>query len=284
MAAIFVSVGPAVIDDVLIVGIGDATTPAIHMDAGINMHVLNVECRDGGGILTNAGDGSSVKGCHVEDPDGYGIKVEGSTGGLVVSNNTVRGASQSASVAGLVIDGDGNGTRDVVVAGNHIESTVAGISVTDVDGLVMVGNAVRSYGIGINCSDVNGSTIAGNNIAGFDGIDIELGEHGIVLTDSSDNNISDNVITEPGVDTNNTFDGIRLAGDSNRNHVHANSVRPSQAANATRYGINISASTCDDNVVADNMLGAAADYGTGAYNDAGTGTVTTRDANGQFTW
>ena len=273
------------IENVVTWNMGETTTPAIDINsAGASVQVVDCTISNGGGIYMDAGDGSTIRGCVVTEPAAYGIHVEGPTGSVVVADNAVVTASRDTNTAGMIIDGDGNGTRDVVVTGNHVDSEVDGVRLADVDGIVFSGNTIRSYGRGLDLNDVNDGTIVGNNIAGFAGIDIELTEHGIVLTDSSDNVVSDNVVTEPGQGTDNTYDGIRLAGDSNRNKITDNAVRPSQAANATRYGINISASTCDDNVVADNMLGPTATYGTGAYNNAGTGTVTTRDANGQFTW
>jgi hypothetical protein len=106
--------------------------------------------------------------------------------------------------------------------------------------------------------------------------------HGIEVAGSSDVTIRSNVVDEPGQGTTNTFDGIILSGDSNVNAVVGNTVKPSGVGNTTRYGVNVSAATCDDNVVADNWLGPIATYGTGSFNNAGTGTITAPAANGQY--
>lgn len=137
---------------------------------------------------------------------------------------------------------------------------------------VVLGNSGGPY---VQLSGI-GHSVAGNTL-------IECPEHAIDLIDCSESVVSGNVILDPGKGTSNTYDGIRLSGDSDYNAVVINRVR-SAAANATRYGVNVSAATCNNNVVADNVLGPTASYGTASFNDAGTGTVTTRDANGQFTW
>lgn len=107
-------------------------------------------------------------------------------------------------------------------------------------------------------------------------------EHGLELSDCQAVRVAGNVVWEPGWDTANTFDGIILTGDTDGCLVSGNLVVPASAS--TRYGINVSVSTCDDNVIDGNFLGETAAYGTGSFNDAGTGTITARDGNGQFTY
>ena len=157
--------------------------------------------------------------------------------------------------------------------------TLSGVHITNnhMESSDLVFDTIRPM---IALTDVVDAVIAGNLLVGSFQFDGSCGD-GIVLTDVSDSQVYGNILRDMGSEPLGTYDAIRLAGDSNRNHVHDNVVVP--LAGSTRYGINVSASTCDDNVVADNMLGAAADYGTSAYNDAGTGTVTARDGNGQFT-
>ena len=120
-------------------------------------------------------------------------------------------------------------------------------------------------------------TVAGN-------VMVSPAGHGVEVAGSSDVTVQSNVIDEPGHATDDTFDGVILSGDANRNLVAGNRVIPSPAPNATRYGINVSAATCDDNVIDGNFLGDASTYGTASYNNAGTGTITARDADGQFTY
>lgn len=97
-------------------------------------------------------------------------------------------------------------------------------------------------------------------------------QHGVRLTDSSDNRIEGN-ITNAGRQTGNTYDGVFMDGDSNRNRT-ALTVTYLGSGNQMRYGMNISAGTCDNNVEASILTGAGA---TANFNDAGTGTVLTDD-------
>lgn len=98
--------------------------------------------------------------------------------------------------------------------------------------------------------------------------------HGIRLDGTTGNTVIGNTITDPGSLTNNTYDGIFVLGDADRNFLVANRIWAQPAAtNAPRYGINISAATCDDNIYVANWAGPTANFGTAPYNDAGTGTL-----------
>lgn len=106
---------------------------------------------------------------------------------------------------------------------------------------------------------------------------------GVVLDDCDDCRVHMTIIGDGPV-TDDTFDGIRLEGDSNRNVISNCKVKTiaNLGGNQLRYGINISASTCDDNVVVSNDLRPSADFASDAYNDAGTGTVNTYPAHATY--
>ena len=92
---------------------------------------------------------------------------------------------------------------------------------------------------------------------------------GIEIDGAAHCQVTGNLVISPGQATSNTYDGIILSGTATKNTVRGNEVH---ADPSTRYGINVSAATCDCNVVVANVLGDLADYGTDALNDAGTGT------------
>jgi len=120
--------------------------------------------------------------------------------------------------------------------------------------------------IGIDMKGMFHSTI--ENVSMY-----QPGQHGIRLTDCSDNELSKIRIYRPGLDLNNTYDGIILEGNSDRNTIQINRILSAPTSPKARFGINISASTCNDNVVVGNNLRPSANFGTDALNDAGTGTV-----------
>jgi hypothetical protein len=97
-------------------------------------------------------------------------------------------------------------------------------------------------------------------------------EHAVMLVDSSDCTVQDVTIDGAGGNSNDTYDGVILSGDSDRNLISGIQVVARAVSPLTRYGINVSASTCDCNIVVGNVLGDPADYGTDALNDAGTDT------------
>lgn len=117
-------------------------------------------------------------------------------------------------------------------------------------------------GFGVLIDDSNDGILDGR----IDG----CGQHGLQITDSDDNRI--NVVSvENGADTANTYDNIILDATSSRNLI-TNSKLKSRTTGSTRYGVNVSVSTCVDNMVAGNAFGTIANYGTSPWNDAGTTT------------
>lgn len=97
-------------------------------------------------------------------------------------------------------------------------------------------------------------------------------QHGLRIEDSSDNRFSGQIINA-GQQIDDTYDGIFVLGDSNRNRTEF-TVTYTGAGNQMRYGANLSAATVDNHVEASVLTGSGA---TGNFNDAGTGTVLTDD-------
>lgn len=118
---------------------------------------------------------------------------------------------------------------------------------------------------GIELVDAYNCRLIGNYVE-------ESGRHGIALTDSTDCTINDNDVWRAGQETDDTYDGIFLAGNSDTNQIQDNRIVSFTTTPQTRYGINISVVGCNNNVVNDNVIGPAADFGTGIVNNAGTGT------------
>lgn len=100
----------------------------------------------------------------------------------------------------------------------------------------------------------------------------ESDRHGVQITDSDRGRFSGQVVNASR-GTNNTYDGVILDGDSDRNRTEF-TVTYLGSGNRMRYGLNISAATCNTNVEASILDGTGA---TGNYNNAGTGTVVTDD-------
>lgn len=135
-------------------------------------------------------------------------------------------------------------------------------------GVTVTNNTIRSTaGSGIRIdSGSNGHDIDSNFIA-------VAAEHGIELNGVSRIHVHGNRLETIGGETTNTFDGILLEANVDNCHVADNWVRPRTSGATTRYGINVAASTCDNNVIVGNDLGGTAGYGTDALNDSGTGTI-----------
>lgn len=158
----------------------------------------------------------------------------------VISNNTFAGIGYAAIEVY-------EASRNVTVIGNSITSCVNGISL---------------YGVGgVNPTMIS---VVGNSIT-------RSTQHGIVLNEADKCLVESNIVDTSGTLTNVTYDNIILIA-SDDNVVQGNRCwTGTVGTDRSRYGINISTSTCDNNFVVGNDLKAGGT--TGAFNNAGTGTV-----------
>ena len=112
-------------------------------------------------------------------------------------------------------------------------------------------------GVGVQVGGADGNIIVSNFFT-------SLSEHGVRIVSGSDNMVSGNRFNA-GIAS---FDGILIEGNSDRNLITGNRI----VGSGGRFAINVSASTVDNTRIGFNQVGVDADYGTGAINDAGTGT------------
>lgn len=146
------------------------------------------------------------------------------------------------------------------------------VSNLDDTGLEITGSTrIQARNVHVTASDNEGVLITSSDHCVYEGTVYNSGRHGVSVSNSSFNRLGGQVI-DAGKDTNNTYDGVILAGDSDRNRT-AFTVTYLGAGNQARYGLNISAGTCDNNIESSLLLAGA----TATYNNAGTGTVATDD-------
>ncbi len=195
-----------------------------------------------------------ISGCLIEGSGQEGIYLSrtGDIGRVTITDNVISANSgEAAGYAAIRIDASDTANArdgDKLIQGNQILHTGS--------------NAAP----GISLTGVRYAIVADNYLE-------DAGQHGVVLDDTKDSIVSGNLINMVGRGTTNTYDGVHLSGDSDSNLIVGNKVIPDPDAPdpKTRYGINISASTCDANIVVNNDLRGT--WGTGPLNDAGTGTI-----------
>jgi parallel beta-helix repeat protein len=281
-----------------------ASTSEVGIDAAENVAVQRVAFFDAGlsatGVLVT-GDHVSVVECWSEMA--YLVRAVVDFEGVVVANNRIpTGSIDMGDPLGWIVTGNmiengdifGGAASRSIIGHNQIINYLGNVfGFSDAaESCVIQGNVIEAPG-GAELTLGSGSSfcsVAGNVLGISTDIGINLisaascsvvgnvlnypGEHGIRLSASSDCVIEGNLVFGPGQNSNNTFDGIFLEGNSDRNHVTGNRVLSDPLAFvAARYGINVSAATCNDNVVVNNYLGVDAAYGTNALNDAGTATM-----------
>lgn len=221
--------------------------------------------------------------------DAFGLTVsnESVNGNIVVQSNdchiyNIEGAISQLAI--IEVTGDRaliqNVTSQLGTSGCAVRlngsngSVVNGVtSRADENGLIVLdSDRWQATDIYVEASDTAGIIIDGSNNGRLEAIVYQAGQHGIRVLDSDRNRLGGLVI-DAGKDTNNTYDGVFIEGDSDRNRTEFTVTYPG-TGNRMRYGLNISAATVDNHVEASILDGTGA---TGNYNNAGTGTVVTDD-------
>ena len=228
------------------------------------------------GILLSS-ENVFITNCRI-DSNTFGISIDGGDkhriiGNWIIGDDTaiivlgskilrIRGNELIGGIDALVLDG----TTESWITDNLVEANEDAIRLVNCDHLVVRGNIIDAPGDdGIFLDTCTYISVIGNEMS-------PVGEHAIHLTDTSDCLISGNMLDNPSSIVTNTSDGISLDGNSDNNFITGNKIKPPAAGNTPRYGINVSASTCDNNRIGDNDYGVLTDYGTFPLNDLGTGT------------
>jgi len=232
---------------------------------GILIADLCIDC-DAGGVATNSGifltyvDYSVVSHCWLLDSGSAGIWIAHCDFN-VIDENIGQGNYNEA----IYLERSNNNViQDNVCQGNDDDGIyVDNHSLNNIiSGNTCQGNGKRGIYVSLlsNNNLVSSNCCQGNNRAG------------IQIETSNDNLIADNICTENSQGSTNTYDDIYLLDDANHNNIQGNTCRAGSLANKPAYGINISAATCDGNLVTNNDLYNDG-FGTAPFNDAGTGTV-----------
>lgn len=141
------------------------------------------------------------------------------------------------------------------------------LDITDADDVKIIGNYITHDGTAgtlIKITNASHGEVVGNTLR-------DSPNHGIWVLDADQVVISDNVIREYSLQTNNTYSGIILDGDTNFCMIEGNVLR-SIGANNGLYGIRVDDSTCDDNYIGQNSLRGSCQDNGNEVSDLGTNT------------
>ncbi len=245
-------------------GSGSGLGSVIYVPEG---SVENLEVTDNGDatLIFTDSDEALIRNVYLDNGTGNGITLDEGANKITVEGCTFNTGTPGDSIHASDAAGTSFGLR--IINNHFIFGGGNAIYLGGSTSAVITGNTIEDSDLtAFSLEDASNATVA-DNIIKFPG------NHGIQLAGCDNCDIHDNTITNTGWVTDNTYDTIHLSGDSNANLIQGNVFVPKTTANQPRYGINISASTCDDNVVVGNYLGIAADYATLPLNDAGTNTV-----------
>lgn len=201
----------------------------------------------------------------------YGIQTEAN--GVIIQDNKIINVIETSILVSA------NNCR---IIGNLISTALQGIYLFDTDNICHSNVATLCSDAGV-LADSDRQSIMGNflyNNTG-DGIRVEYAadclinnntcrgntKNGINILAGSYNLISNNSCVDNDSGDTNTYDGIYLSGNADRNSISNNVCRSSTGITKQRYGVNVVSGT--KNKVMGNIL---YQNKTAAYNDAGTGT------------
>jgi len=178
----------------------------------------------------------------------------------IITGNTCQGNGD----CGIYIYPSNNNT----ITGNTCsENTTDGISLRTNSNNTITGNTCQGNGnCGIYLYSSNNNTVTGNTYQ-------RNSYYGIYLYSSNNNTVTGNTCIANSQESTNSYDDICVLNDSDYNNIQGNTCRAGTLANKPRYGINITSADCDGNMVTNNDLHNDG-FGTGSFNDSGTGTVT----------
>lgn len=262
------SVQPLIVSDCQLTGdSGIVASSGSFEDLFVSNCTFDMGTPNGVGIDPGVAERLIVMGNYIYNTTSYAILAQNSAGSIdriLIANNHIVGTTN-----GILIDAPSGGNK-ILIMGNVIDTVTgtpgAAIHVMNAnEGFRIIGNEVYSVteASGIELEDTVGGIVVGNNIS-------TVGYHGIHLHNANESVIASNRIEFASSDTADTYDGIFLEDNSDENLINHNMVF---AASDAQYAINVSAATCDNNVYVGNY--ALGTFGTGTYNDAGTGTQIT---------
>lgn len=187
--------------------------------------------------------------------------------------NNINSNMCTGNISGIVLYYD---TRNNTVTGNVCNNNTIGIGLSFASLNTVTGNTCSEntdYGIGlIGILVPIEIPNEGNNIS--QNICKNNGKGGIIIFLSNNNTIIGNTCSENGLETTNTYSNILVNYKSDYNNIQNNTCRSASSGNVPKYGIRIESADCDKNIVANNDVIGTDAYGTAAYSNSGTGTIT----------
>jgi len=210
------------------------------------------------GVFLETSYYNTISGNQVFDSVNWGIFVSSSS-----DHNTVVGNSVvSSGYDGIRIE---ESLGNSITGNSAIDSGWAGMIVYDSDDTVVSGNVVDTcFYSAISVYNSNHVVVSGNTFKWAD-------DHGIQIQSSDDCLISANAVSCNSNRVDNSYSGISVAGDSDRNLIDGNTVRVGYTSYRQRYGIYIQSSMCNNNVLINNDLYTSG--WTDEYVDDGSGTI-----------
>lgn len=249
-----------------------STTYAIDLQATGNSAVhrfVNSEFEGAGGVklvlsTTSKYSHALFSACTIfaDWPSTEGIYFKGA-GSIEVGDSVIFGFDNNLGIyvenASAVAIGNVR-SRDNINGGLSMKTVTGGT----VDGLSVRG-CLGNGGFGIKLDGCSGIDMSGLRVHDVD-------RHGIWLLDTDECNITDWYASNYSQQTDDTYSGLIIDGDSDTNSVQTGKARHGGTANKGKYGIRIDDSTCDTNLVRNNDLKDSAKTAGNEFSDAGTGT------------
>jgi parallel beta-helix repeat protein len=240
--------------------VGDGTNPYSDITVeNLQMDANRTNVKGNGIYFNSYVTRSTVRGCYIHSGYIFGVYLARSNRNYILDN-----FFSDARLYSLMVQG----SCDNMIQGNVFYKDVgqslempAYVAVPSVGNIINGNQFLESSSFPVYLLCVG--AVFADNVVSLNG------EEGVALEGARDCLIVGNVIRNNGTETPNAYDGILLIS-SDYNVIVGNRCFDDQATKTQRYGINISNAACDKNLLDGNILLGNL---TGAYNDAGTGTV-----------
>lgn len=251
-------------------------------------------------------DVAVISNCHIKQANGTspenGIDIEPNAGNANVTNVTITNCVfEDNNTEGLRVEGTNQAVQSVSVSNctfdnNNVGTTSTksqlGIRGANTSGVTVSNCAFRNANdsaADIHCEDMANFTVTGCTIdtgsADHSGILIDncdrgavsnnvianCGRHGISAVDSSEMNISNNIVRTVSKTTNATYDGISLANVDNST-ISGNHAQRAGSGNIQAYGLDLDVNCANVTVTGNKLQNSGT---TGNYRDS---SVTTHNS------
>jgi RES domain-containing protein len=245
------------------------TSPTIGASTSSRLWFEDCDLEGSGSVISIVGGNLTMKGCYL-----WGDGASSVTGTTLAASCDVLIQDcwiESGGGSAVRLDGSTGLLPQVRIVGGRFWTDAADcIYLSDISSTTIEGceAAATNSGSMIRLNNVDLGTITG--VRSF--TTNVTAHHGLWMLDCENVLVEGCVFLNYSEDTDATYSGILLDGDTNNCQIIGNRLRTQTAGNQALYGIRVDDSTCDNNLIQNNDLRGSCKTNGNEISDNGTGT------------